>query len=81
MVTAVATISAMRLRRHSGAEQRGARQQRKGIIAGKTIAPDMMAGIGLFETIPRTRGLWGDAPNTAPRRSRKAASVGFNWRF
>lgn len=63
-------------------DERGARQQRKGIIASKTIAPDMMVGIGLFETTPKTRGYWGDVPpNLAPRRSRKAASIGLNWRF
>jgi len=63
-------------------DERGARQQRKGIIASKTIAPDMMLGVGLFETTPKTRGYWGEVPpNVAPRRSRRAASIGLNWRF
>jgi hypothetical protein len=59
-----------------------ARQHRRGIIASKEIAPDTLIGIGLFETSPRTSGYWGDVPpNVAPRRSRRAAAVGFNWRF
>jgi len=63
-------------------DERGARQQRKGIIASKMIGPDASIGIGLFETTPKTSGYWGDVlPNAAPRRSRKAASVGLNWRF
>jgi hypothetical protein len=63
-------------------DERGARQQRKGIIASKMITPDMMVGVGLFETTPKTRGYWGDIPqNVTPRRSRKAASIGLNWRF
>jgi hypothetical protein len=67
---------------HEYTDERGARQQRKGIIASKTIAHGTLIGIGLFETTPKTRGYWGDVPpNVAPRRSRKAASIGLNWRF
>ena len=63
-------------------DEHGARQQRKGVIASKMIAPDTMVGVGLFETTPKPRGYWGDVPpNVAPRRSRKAASIGLNWRF
>ena len=63
-------------------DERGARQQRKGIIASKIIAPDTLIGIGLFETTPKSNGYWGDVPpNVAPRRSKRAASVGLNWRF
>ena len=63
-------------------DERGARQQRKGIVASKMIAPDASVGIGLFETTPKSRGYWGDVPpNAAPRRSRKVASIGLNWRF
>jgi hypothetical protein len=63
-------------------DERGTRQQRKGIIASKMIAPDTLVGIGLFETIPKSRGYWGDVPpNVAPRRSKRAASIGLNWRF
>jgi hypothetical protein len=63
-------------------DERGARQQRKGIIASKIIAPDTLIGIGLFETTPKSHGYWGDVPpNVAPRRSKRAASVGLNWRF
>jgi len=63
-------------------DQTGTRQQRKGIIASKVIAPNTLIGVGLFETTRKTRGYWGDVPpNVGPRHSRKAASVGLNWRF
>lgn len=63
-------------------DQTGTRQQRKGIIASKVIAPNTLIGVGLFETTPKTRGYWGDVPpNVTPRHSRKAVSVGLNWRF
>ena len=63
-------------------DERGARQQRKGIIASKMIAPDTLIGVGLYETTPKTGGYWGDVPpNVAPRRSRRAAAIGLNWRF
>ena len=63
-------------------DERGSRQQRKGIVASKMIAPDTMVGIGLFETTPKSRGYWGDVPpNGAPPRSKRAASIGLNWRF
>jgi hypothetical protein len=62
-------------------DPRGVRQERKGIIASKTIAPDTLIGIGLFETTPKSQGYWDVAPNVAPRRSRRAAAIGLNWRF
>jgi hypothetical protein len=63
-------------------DQTGARQQRKGVIASKMIAPGTLIGIGLFETSPKTQGYWVDVPpNVAPRRSRRAAAIGLNWRF
>ena len=63
-------------------DERGARQQRKGIVASRTIAPDTLVGIGLFETTPKSRGFWGDVPpNIAPRRSKRAAAIGLNWKF
>ena len=63
-------------------DQTGVRQQRKGIIASRVIAPNALIGVGLFETAPKTRGYWGDVPpNVAPRRSKRAAALGLNWRF
>ena len=61
-------------------DEHGTRQRRKGIIASKMIAPDTLIEVGLFETIPKGRRTWGDvAPDN--RRSRKAISMGLNWRF
>ena len=63
-------------------DQTGVRQQRKGIIVSQDIAPNTLIGVGLFETAPKTRGYWGDLPpNVAPRRPKKAAAIGLNWRF
>ena len=63
-------------------DQTGARQQRKGIILSQDIAPNTLIGVGLFETAPKTRGYWGDLPpNVAPRRPKKSAAIGLNWRF
>lgn len=62
-------------------DERGVRQQRKGIIASKVIAPGALLGIGFYETAPKSRGLSGDAPsNTAPRRTKRAA-IGLSWKF
>lgn len=59
----------------------GARQQRKGIIAGQEIAPDTIVGLGLFETAPRVRGFVPEMdPSARPKKSRQAA-VGLSWRF
>jgi hypothetical protein len=59
----------------------GARQQRKGIIAGQEVAPGTIVGVGLFETAPRARGFLPEMnPNARPKRSRQAA-VGLSWRF
>ena len=62
-------------------DERGARQQRKGIIASKMIAPGTLLGIGFYETSPKSRALIGEPPsNNAPRRTKRAA-IGLNWRF
>ena len=62
-------------------DERGVRQQRKGIIASKMVAPNTLLGIGFYETSPKSRGLVGEPPsNIAPRRTKRAA-VGLSWRF
>ena len=63
------------------AEPTGAIQQRKGIIAGKKVAPGTVLGFGIFQTAPKMRGYVGDVPqNMAPRRSKRAA-IGLSMRF
>jgi hypothetical protein len=62
-------------------DERGVRQQRKGIIASQRIAPGTLLGIGFYETAPKSRGLVGEPPsNIAPRRTKRAA-VGLSWQF
>jgi hypothetical protein len=62
-------------------DERGAQQQRKGIIASKVIAPGTLLGIGFYETSPKSRGLIGEPQsNVAPRRTKRAA-IGLSWRF
>lgn len=55
---------------------------RRGIIAGKQVAPGTVLGLGLYETAPRARGYVGDVPPgmAPPKRGRRAA-VGLSWRF
>lgn len=62
-------------------DNKGSRQTRRGIIASKEIAPEMLVGLGLFETAPKVRGYAPEPlPTARPKRSRQAA-VGFSWRF
>ena len=62
-------------------DERGARHQRKGIIASKIIAPGTLLGVGFYETTPKSRGLIGEPhSNITPRRTKRAA-VGLSWRF
>jgi hypothetical protein len=59
----------------------GVWQQRRGIIAGKKVAPGTVLGVGIFQTAPKMRGYVGDVPhNIAPRKSRRAA-VGLSVKF
>lgn len=59
----------------------GVVQKRRGIIAGTTVAPGTVLGIGIYETAPKMRGYVGDVPqNMAPRKSRRAA-VGLSMKF
>jgi hypothetical protein len=62
-------------------EPNGVWQQRRGIIAGKEIAPGTVLGLGIFQTAPKMRGYVGDVPqNMAPKRNRRAA-VGISMKF
>lgn len=59
----------------------GVVQKRRGIIAGKQVAPGTVLGLGIYETAPKMRGYVGDVPqNMAPRKSRRAA-VGLSMKF
>jgi len=59
----------------------GVVQKRRGIIAGKQVAPGTVLGVGIYETAPKMRGYVGDVPqNMAPRKSRRAA-VGLSVKF
>ena len=57
-------------------------QVRKGIIAGKQVAPGTVVGLGIFRTAPKPRGYIGDLPPqmAPPKRTRRAA-VGLSWQF
>jgi hypothetical protein len=63
-------------------EPDGALRMRKGIIAGKQVAPDTVLGVGLFESSPKARPLL--APeNPMERRQRRSrnAAVGLKISF
>lgn len=60
----------------------GALHLRRGIIAGKEVAPGTVLGIGVFETSPKGRGYVGDVPpNVVPTKRSRRAAVGLSWRF
>ena len=60
----------------------GVWQQRRGIIAGKQVAPGTVLGLGIFQTAPKMRGYVGDVPhNIAPRGKTRRAAVGFSMKF
>ena len=55
--------------------------ERRGIIAGKQIAPGTVLGLGIFQTAPKMRGYVGDVPqNMAPKRTKRAA-IGLSVKF
>mgnify|MGYP000309459605 CR=1 FL=1 len=60
----------------------GVWQQRRGIIAGKQVAPGTVLGLGIFQTAPKMRGYVGDMPhNVAPRGKTRRAAVGLSMKF
>ena len=60
----------------------GVWQQRRGIIAGKRVAPGTVLGLGIFQTAPKMRGYVGDVPhNVAPRGKTRRAAVGLSLKF
>ena len=62
-------------------ETNGAWGERRGIIAGRKIAPGTVLGLGIFQTAPKMRGYVGDVPqNMAPKRTKRAA-IGLSMKF
>ena len=60
----------------------GVWQQRRGIIAGKQVAPGTVLGLGIFQTAPKMRGYVGDVPhNIAPKGKSRRAAVGLSMKF
>ena len=60
----------------------GVWQQRRGIIAGKKVAPGTVLGLGIFQTVPKMRGYVGDMPhNVAPRGKSRRAAIGLSMKF
>lgn len=64
------------------AEPTGLFQQRRGIIAGKQVAPNTVLGFGIFQIAPKARGYIGDIPQgmAPPKRTRRAA-IGLSMKF
>lgn len=60
----------------------GVWQQRRGIFAGKKVAPGTVLGVGIFQTTPKMRGYVGDVPhNVAPKGKSRRAAVGLSMKF
>lgn len=63
-------------------EPTGTRQLQRGIIAGKTIAPDTMIGVGLFRRTPKSGRTIGEPPPVSTlRRSGRSAAIGLSMKF
>ena len=65
-------------------DERGAVQQRRGIVVGKQVAPDTMLGFGMFDRMPKTRSFTPqlDPPASSQRRAKtRGAAIGLRLRF
>jgi hypothetical protein len=60
-------------------DPKGARVQRRGIIASKEVAPGASVGVGLLDFVPKSQG-FSPERDGAPKRKRRAA-IGFSLRF
>jgi hypothetical protein len=62
-------------------DERGVRQQRKGVIASRMIAPGTLLGIGFYETTPKSSALIGEPESRIAPRRKKRAAIGLSWQF
>lgn len=62
-------------------EPSGAIKQRRGIIAGKEIAPGTLIGIGVFETMPKARGFAPEPSVDGTVKRKRRAAIGLSIRF
>ena len=62
-------------------EPTGTRQLKRGIVAGQTIAPNTLVGVGFFETAPRTRQAVGEPPASTLKRPRRSVAIGLSIGF
>jgi hypothetical protein len=63
-------------------EPTGTRQLKRGIIAGKTIGPDALVGVGVFGTAPKpSRMINEPAPVSRFRRASRSAAIGLSMKF
>jgi hypothetical protein len=63
-------------------EPTGTRRLRRGIIAGKTVAPDTIIGVGVFRSSPKSGRTIGEPPPASTlRRSGRSAAIGLSMKF
>lgn len=59
----------------------GSRRKRTAIIAGFDVAPDTKVGIGLFDSMPKSRGRGPDPRLDGMAKKSRKAAVGMTFRF
>lgn len=62
-------------------DERGAVQRRRGIVLGTEIAPDTMLGVGMFDRMPKSRGLTPQLDPPQASRKTRGAAVGLTLKF
>jgi hypothetical protein len=62
-------------------DQTGVRQQRRGILASKTVAPGTLLGVGIYETAPKRREFIGEMNSNPAAKRKRHAAVGLSMKF
>ena len=62
-------------------DQTGVRQQRRGILASKTVAPGTLLGVGFYETTPKRREFIGEMNSNPAAKRKRHAAIGLSFRF
>jgi len=62
-------------------DQTGVRQQRRGILASKTVAPGTLLGVGFYETAPKRREFIGEMNSNPAAKRKRHAAIGLSMKF
>jgi hypothetical protein len=62
-------------------DQTGVRQQRRGILASKSVAPGTLLGVGFYETAPKRREFIGEMNSNPAAKRKRHAAIGLSLKF